>query len=861
LAEIALHDRRTAVWLLSAALGCAVFFLWIGYARTLDPRDIEWIWHDDPFTHVMGWEQYRNAPLLQYPITKNELYGLEWSSSIVFTDSIPIAALVLRPLSAILPHPFQYLGWWVLLSLILQAYWAARLVLLRSDRLRDAALGSILFVTAPVIVERLGLQTGVGSHWLLLWALYRYFAPGGPATRSWTTLLLVTVSVHAYLFVMVGAIWIAHLAACGLRGLLSRRDLAASGATLAVVVAWMHVLGYFAIGDGAANGSWRSNFDLLGLIAPSTGARFGLMPSVYNDPWDGSSYLGAGVLALVVASAIAYLVRRVRGSRAASAAPGATGSTPASTVSWIPLIGAALGLAVFAATNDITIGTRLVARYWVPHPITALYEMFRGAARMIWPAYYVIFVAALWLTLRAWSKRAVTAVLAAAALLQLIDLAGVAAIKRSEVSPPDGSGRGLTRPLGSPIWPVIAQHYRRIVSVPAHHRQADWPTFALFAAQHGLGSNIGYLSRSDPAAREAGERAHLQAVATGSYDPDTVYYFPSAILWTVARSTLGPDDLALTADGFHLVVPGGRRWFSDRTGRTGSVASGAGTAETSDVPGLGTWLSFNEPDTVGLFLDGWSWPEPWGTWSSSRQATLVLPVPPHERVRVTFRWRSGAPRGRAPTLRLHLGDRVFELPFPNQVRPRSDGFELITTSRLLEVQFELSQLAQHPNIRPTGVGLIAARVQRASDPPDEEIPAAARGVPILDRWISFAAGALGRDLLVDGWSWGEPWGTWSNQGDSTLVVPVPPGQRLELTLRWLSTAPPNQVQSAQLTIDDQRFRVVFGPSGRSQDSAFQVTSHRGYLALHLAIDHPVIAADGRELGVGLAAIQIRLAQP
>src|SRR5437660_2333865 len=164
------------LWLIALGVGTIVFCVWIGYARTLDPTALSWIFHEDPFQHVMGWEQFRNAPLLQYPITKNALYGLEWSSTIVFTDSIPIAALVLRPFSALLPHPFQYLGWWVLLCLILQAYWAARLVLLRSDRLADAAIGALFFVTTPVVLERLGLQIAVGSHWLLLWALFLYFS-------------------------------------------------------------------------------------------------------------------------------------------------------------------------------------------------------------------------------------------------------------------------------------------------------------------------------------------------------------------------------------------------------------------------------------------------------------------------------------------------------------------------------------------------------------------------------------------------------------------------------------------------------------------------------------------------------------
>jgi hypothetical protein len=826
-AGAALHNRQVHVWLLALAVGCAVFFGWIGYARTLDPGDLGWVFHEDPFTHIMGWEQYRNAPLWQYPITRNALYGLEWSSSIVFTDSIPLAALVLRPLSAILPVPFQYLGWWVLLSLVLQAYFAARLVLLRSDRLRDAALGSVLFATAPVLIERLGLQTGVGSHWLLLWALYLYLASRGPAPLAWLAMLLVTVSVHAYLFVMVGAIWGAHLVRCRLNGWLPAREIGLSAAVFAAVVAWMHVLGYFIVGSGAANGSWRSNADLLSFAAPATGARLGVLRSIYPDPWDGCAYLGAGVLALLAATAIARVAwrRRLAG---ASAAPG---------VAWAPLVVVVLLLAVFALTNDVKLADRLLFHYPVPRKIHGVYEMFRGAMRMLWPAYYAVMIAALWFALRVWPRRAVGLVLAAAVALQVIDLAGMGAIKRAEVR-----GNGVTRPLHDPIWSVIALHYRRLVSVPAYHRQSDWPTLAWFAARHGMGCNIGYLSRSDPATRSAGGRVHLDAVASGAYDPGTVYYFPSSMLWEVARATAGPYDLALVADGLHLLVPYGRLWT-------------AAPADTSPikVPALGEWIAFSGGDSAGLLVDNWSWPEAWGTWSTARVETMVLPVPPNERVRVTFRWLSGAPKN--AVLRVHLDDQTFEMRFPRRVFERRDSFEITTRSRLLDVRFELSDLTIKPNQRPTAIGLIAARIQRASDPPDEA-PAAARMAPVLDQWISFAADQPGRAFLGEGWSWGETWGTWSAASDAELAVPVPAGTKLSVAIRWLATAPPGQTQSVRLNIDDHPFTVAFPARDKEQESVFEVTSQRSWLALTLALAHTIQASDGRELGVGITRMRV-----
>jgi hypothetical protein len=684
---------RLAIWLIALVLGGSLFFGWMGYARTLDPRDLSWVSHEDPFTHLIGWEQYRNAPLLQYPITKNALYGLELSSNVVFSDSIPIAAVILRPLSGALPRPFQYLGWWVLLSCVLQAYWSMRLVLLRTDRLCDAVLGSVLFVTTPVLLERFGGQTAIGSHWILLWALWLYLNGRGAQLRGWAVLLLLTVSVHAYLFAMVGPIWMAHLVACWRRRQLARREVALAGATVLGVVAWMHVLGYFMIGKGAAAAAWRSNCDLLAFLTPAAGARQRWLPMIYNDPWDGCMYLGAGLAALLVASAAVWLVV---GRRRRPAPPPRPERPP-----WTPLLVVVLGLALFAITNDVKLLNHHLVDLPFPRALDRLYEMFRGAARMMWPAYYLVMLTTVWLALRAWPARAVTAVLACSVLLQLYDVIPETAIKRNELRLPS-----VVKELADPIWNVIADHYARIASVPTHNRQTDWPTFAWFAARHGMGTNIGYLSRVDPRAEADAARAHVRAVGTGTYDPDTVYYLPSPQVWNVARSTMGPQDLAVIADGFHLIVPGGRRWMTPPA-----------TLPAMEPLWTDRWLTFDRLDNTGYLFSGWSWWESWGTWSVGPRSRIALPVPPGQRVRVSFRWFSPTSGRHA---RVQIEGQDFEVTFPTLNQEVRSSFEVQTTSSLLDVQIEVARVVVRPNNQRTvGVGLAAVRVQLASEPGDD----------------------------------------------------------------------------------------------------------------------------------------------
>ena len=62
-------------------------------------------------------------------------YGLQFSSSIVFSDSVPLLAIPLKLLSPLLPAVFQYTGWWVLVCLVLHV-WGAFALRARSSASR-----------------------------------------------------------------------------------------------------------------------------------------------------------------------------------------------------------------------------------------------------------------------------------------------------------------------------------------------------------------------------------------------------------------------------------------------------------------------------------------------------------------------------------------------------------------------------------------------------------------------------------------------------------------------------------------------------------------------------------------------------
>ena len=97
----------------SVAIGIATFGALTNW-RILNPLFVRWLYWGDPSTSYLGWQFFRKTPFIQFPIGASPNYGVGFSSSIMFTDSVPLIAIPLKYLSFLLPHEFQYFGLWIL---------------------------------------------------------------------------------------------------------------------------------------------------------------------------------------------------------------------------------------------------------------------------------------------------------------------------------------------------------------------------------------------------------------------------------------------------------------------------------------------------------------------------------------------------------------------------------------------------------------------------------------------------------------------------------------------------------------------------------------------------------------------------
>src|SRR3982751_4213177 len=93
-------DHRLADVLLAVFVGGAAFLAIVG-PQVLDVTNIGWLTQaGDSFTHYLGWEFFRRSPWT-WPPGLNPDYGLQFSSSIIFSDSVPLLALALKLFSPV----------------------------------------------------------------------------------------------------------------------------------------------------------------------------------------------------------------------------------------------------------------------------------------------------------------------------------------------------------------------------------------------------------------------------------------------------------------------------------------------------------------------------------------------------------------------------------------------------------------------------------------------------------------------------------------------------------------------------------------------------------------------------------------
>ena len=508
------NSRKWHLFALGAALGIAVFLLIYGTAPLNVANDsfcrggfIE----KDIQQHYAGWLFYRHSAL-GWPLGVTQAVNAPDGVSIAYTDSIPLLAVLCRPLAAALGGTFQYFGWFTLGCFALQGGFGALLCGLFANALFAPLAGALVFTVSPVLIERAFRHSSLGAQWLVLAALYCYFScrrQGRYASAGLFIINVLAVGIHPYFLPMTYAVTLALLLEYAVthRQWLRPAALLIGNMACTAALGWALGLLYGTATSGgqALYGYFAMNLNALWNPIGVNGVLYSrLLPAQnqVNGNYDAFAYLGLGVLAALPVVLVLGRQRILSCLRR----------------HWALCLVCAV-LTAFAISNTITANGVTLATLPLPTAAVKLFSVFRSGGRLFWPVYYLLVLTA-FTGLARLPKGTLWVALFAAA--QLWDVTP-ALIQRHDAMRNAQTVAEFPTALTSSFWQAAAGRYAHLESVQG--LQADSLQLALWAADNTMTTNDPFAARYDEAALAARRQSTLNTLAAGTLQSDTLYLF------------------------------------------------------------------------------------------------------------------------------------------------------------------------------------------------------------------------------------------------------------------------------------------------------------------------------------------------
>lgn len=517
-------------WSLTGALLGALVFLILYGVRVLDPTCVDWILNNaspDPAQHYLGWVFYRRSGWHLPYLGANYSAIYPYRTSILYTDSIPLLAVLGKLLGGVLPARFQYLGLWGLFCYAMQGGLAQALIarvggVRPGDTAKNWAsvLGAGVLVLFPALNIRMFAHTALAANWLVLLALWLWLCAEQSENRPtaaklclwWGILGLLCAGIHLYYLPMVGMVLVA---ACVQRALEKRGPAAVVlpvASFCGAALAELFVLGAFAANFAGYSNGYLSGADLANLFVPGLGAS-----------WEQEIYAGLGTTIAVVLALAGLLVQHKQAG--------------AFFCRHKNVVIAALVLlvldAIAATGNTVTFAGRTLFTVPIPQALMDFWAMFSSCARLAWLAGMLLAVAACGLVLRFWQGAAAAVLLALCAAAQ--GFGQRAELAKRFAAYHDAAYYENTTQLTDPAWEQLAAsgQFTHLAFASFDFEHDEFWDLAAFAADHGWTSNSFYMGHMDGNLAAVTLAGEMNALA-----PDTLYAF-------VDEDALARNDFAL----------------------------------------------------------------------------------------------------------------------------------------------------------------------------------------------------------------------------------------------------------------------------------------------------------------------------
>jgi hypothetical protein len=596
-----------------AATFGAAFFFWTFPLDLLLGRPGYWDNPGgDPAQALMGYHAFaRDA--WRFPLFRTALMNPPQGVNIIFTDCIPILALLGKIFYKLTGIMVNYFGYWLLVSYVLQA--VSGVLLVREIGVKSplglAAAGA-LFVLTPSFIFRFS-HFPLVEHFTLLLAILFYLrlvkSPTRPRLIAFSAFAVLMFLINAYMFAMVAAIYMVAVAESVRRGGLPPRRAGLTAVLTGVVLVLVMVVSggrdlVAAVGIGQGFGIYSMN-----LLSPVWPQLVGMSPNAILDAtggqYEGMNYLGMGVLALAL---VAVAVDR--------------------SGIWFRLcrrhpflIGLMAGLFLYALSTDIWFGTYRLTHLDVSQVpiVSSIIGTFRVSGRFFWPVGYILVTGIIAVIARSLPSRTIPILLCLAVLLQFIDSFG------NQVNAQVGVKIGGIFPLDHDRWADIVGRHKAVVIEPylvclpaelANSANVDLQILSI-AAELGIPANSAYINRLAVDCDRERRTVDLAPLAE-PYGSPALHIFATQIFSGTQILARKPPNVTCAAASFGTVC-------SSAAHPGFAVGQPGFDPVRSEFYRLGEVVSLSGNPKAREFLGaGWSHEETWGAWAVGPRSEILL---------------------------------------------------------------------------------------------------------------------------------------------------------------------------------------------------------------------------------------------
>ena len=500
------------VFICGGLLG-TLFFIYIFGTAILDFTYTGWLMSGgDLSQHYLGWKLFRNAAwYLPLGLMDNIVYPFK--ISIIYTDSIPLFAVIFKLLSPVLPESFQYFGLFGILCYALQGGIGALIVKKTGGNAGQSIIGSMFFTLSTVMIWRIYFHTSLAAHFILLLCILLCLRENSGIKKQiffWSCLLVLSVLIHLYFAPMVMIFMLFQLLRNYFLTKNFKNQIAVIGVAFSALIAAMFCFGAFYFvktDDRGALGNASANLN--GFFNPMGMSRFIQdMPLVSAFPHEGFSYLGLGMILFILIIG-GYMINQ--GTLLKIKVTSKTGLFPYVT-------GIVLWSLLFSLSPAIAFNQYKLFTYPVLWPVDQLWSIFRSTGRMIWPAFYIIIIFCIWWAVKLFSGKKAAIIMSVLLLIQWVDLGYWFVTKGKDFK----TTTTWQTELASPVWNNLANDYKHIFFMGDYTKLNS---FLDLSGNHKMTVNDAYLARTNQKTINEYKQKEKEYLTNNGPRDDTIYVF------------------------------------------------------------------------------------------------------------------------------------------------------------------------------------------------------------------------------------------------------------------------------------------------------------------------------------------------